>query len=88
MNNNNCRTTLHSGHAFYGMGGRILTMAILAFTMADAVFNPHNYLHIHGDKAILARALWIAASTTAFVIRMTALQKVTRQGKQKHLFFS
>lgn len=76
MRNNNCRTNLHSGHAFYGLGGWFLTMAILAFTLDIAVINPSNYLHIHGEKAILARVLWIAASTTAFVIRMTALQKI------------
>lgn len=76
MRNNNCRTTLHSGHAFYGLGGWLLAMAILAFTLDIAVINPSNYLHIHGNKAILARALWVAASTTALLFRMSALQKI------------
>lgn len=85
MRNNNCRTTLHSGHAFYGLGGWCLAMAILAFTLEIAVINPTNYLHIHGNKAILARVLFVTASAAAIIIRMTALQKIMMYYRFKDL---
>lgn len=75
QNNCNCCTTLSASQCFYGLAGWFLTLAILAFTLEIAVINPANYL-IRGNKAILARVLWVAASAAAMTIRMTALQKV------------
>ena len=76
QNNCNCCTTLSASQCFYGLGGWFLAMSVLFITLDVAVINPDNYMHIHGEKAILARVLWVFASASAVVIRMTALQKI------------
>lgn len=75
-NNCNCCTTLSASQCFYGLGGWFLAMSVLFITLDVAVINPDNYTHIHGDKAMLARMLWVIASASAVVIRMMALQKI------------
>lgn len=73
---NNCCTTLSASQCFYGLGGWFLAMSVLFITLDVAVINSDNYMHIHGDKAMLARVLWVIASASAVVLRMISLQKI------------
>jgi len=76
MNNCNCRTTVSASQCFYGIAGWCSAMSVLFITLDVTIINPNNYLDIHGNKAILARLLFVAVSAFAVIIQITAKQKI------------